>query len=309
MSRTAFIPLIGMLMLAAVPPQARGADTTTCDTLASQYEAKRAELEAPQVSAALFAAADAGCAALANRLLDAGASAAARDRTGGTALTHAARGGHEPLIRLLVTHGAEINLRNVEGSTALYVAVEQNRLRAAATLIELGADINLPGRAGVTPLAAAAYNGDLKLVDLLLAHGAEASRRDVSGKAPILYAAARGFAPVVTRLLATGIDVNAVYGNKLTLLMWAAGHANDVPVEDGVQLVGLLLDKGAAIDAKDDRGRTALMTAAGLGHEDVVDLLLRRGAGAALQDNAGKTAADLAASDTLRAKLGIAPAK
>ena len=57
---------------------------------------------------------------------------------------------------------------------------------------------------------------------------------DASGKTPILYAAARGFTPVVTRLLGTGIDVNAVYGNKLTLLMWAAGYANDVPVDDGV---------------------------------------------------------------------------
>ena len=227
----------------------------------------------------------------------------ARDRTGGSALTHAARGGHEAVVRVLLAHGAAIDLRTVEGAAPLYVAVEQNRARAAAALVEAGANVNLPGRAGVTPLAAAAYNGNLSLVDLLLVHGAEAGARDVSGKTPILYAAARGFAPIVTRLLETGIAINATYGNQLSLLMWAAGHANDVPVDDGVQLVALLLDKGAAIDAADDRGRTALMTAAALGHEEVVAFLRRRGASVTLRDKAGRTAADLAASEPIRTLL------
>ncbi len=286
-------------------PRLRPRRAPACATLAAQYEARHAELEQPQISAALFAAADNGCEALAAKVLDGGASVAARDRIGGTALSHAARGGHEALIRLMVAHGADVNLRNVEGSAPLYVAVEQNRLKAASALIDVGADVNLPGRAGVTPLAAAAYNGSGPLVELLLKHGADPSLRDVSGKTPILYAAARGFAPVVTRLLDTGIGVNATYGNQLTLLMWAAGHANDVPVDDGVHLVAMLLDKGAALDPKDDRGRTALMTAASLGHDEVVDLLLKRGANAALRDNTGKSAADLAQSDALRARLAI----
>jgi ankyrin repeat protein len=45
------------------------------------------------------------------------------------------------------------------------------------------------------------------------------------------------------------------------------------------------------------------MTAAELGHEEVVDLLLRRGADSRLKDAAGKTAAEIASSDVLRAKL------
>jgi ankyrin repeat protein len=276
--------LVTGLLLTAVPfRSAQAADSSTCDTLASQFEAKHAELG--------------------------GASTAARDRNGGTALTHAARGGHEPLVRLLVGHGAEINRHNLQGSTPLYIAVEQNRLAAASALLELGADLNLPGRGGVTPLSAAAYNGNLKLVDLLLDRGADTTVRDVSGKTAILYAAARGFGPLVTRLLATGIDVNATYGNNLTVLMWAAGYADDVPVDDGVGVVTLLLDKGAAIEAKDDRGRTALMTAASLGHDEVGAVLLQRGADRTARDRDGKTAADLATSDALRAELGGAPAR
>lgn len=310
MGRIRCLKPLAAMVLAAVPwGCALAADASTCDDLARQFETRRATLEPPQISAALFAAADNGCDALASRLLDGGASVAARDRMGGTALTHAARGGHEAVVRLLLARGAEINLRAVDGATPLFVAAEQNRVQAAEALIERGADVNLTGRAGVTPLGAAAFQGSLKLVDLLLTHGADPSSRDLSGKVPILYAAARGFKPIVTRLLATGIDVNAVYGNKLTLLMWAAGHANDVPVDDGVQVVTMLLDRGAAIDAQDDRGRTALMTAAELGHEEVVDLLLRRGAQPGVRDQAGKTAADLTSSEEIRAKLMSAPNK
>ena len=279
------------------------ADSTTCDKLASSYEARRTTLEAPQVSATLFAAAEANCATLATHLVNEGASVAARDRLGGTALPHAARAGHAPVIRLLLARGAELNIRTVEGTTPLFVAVEQNRTAAAQALVEAGADVNIPGKGAVTPLGAAAINGNSTLIDLLLERGADPALADLGGKVPIVYAAGRGFTPVVSRLLAAGTDVNARYGNRLTVLMWAAGHANDVPVDDGVQLVTMLLDRKAEVDARDDRGRTALMTAAELGHAEIVGLLLKHGADPNARDLAGKKAADLTSAEPVRALL------
>jgi ankyrin repeat protein len=123
------------------------------------------------------------------------------------------------------------------------------------------------------------------------------------GKTPILYAAARGFMPIVDRLLASGIDVNAVYGNGLTVLMWAAGHADDVPEQEGVDLVASLLSRGARLDPADNRGRTALMIAAEQGHAGVVEVLLKAGANAKLRDREGKGALDLAANDETRRAL------
>jgi len=294
------------IAVATTSQVALGAERPTCESLAAQFEARRTELAAPQVSAALFAAADNGCEALALRLLGSGASVAARDRTGGTALTHAARNGQVALVRLLVAHGSEVNQRTVQGATPLFIAVEKDQTASVAALVALGADVNLPGGAGVSPVSAAAFNGNLSVVTLLLDHHADPAVVDLSGKSPIAYAAARGHEKIVARLLAAGIDVRARYGHDLTVLMWAAGSSPDVLPSDGAKLA-VLLQEGAEVNAQDDRGRTALMMAAGLGHGETVSALLLGGADPALRDYAGKGAADLASSDIIKTELNSRP--
>ena len=65
-------------------------------------------------------------------------------------------------------------------------------------------------------------------------------------------------------------------------MMMAAG-SNDV-----ADIMTLLIDRGARLDDQDNRGRTALMIAASLGHEKAVEVLLARGADKGLRDKAGK---------------------
>ena len=104
-------------------------------------------------------------------------------------------------------------------------------------------------------------------------------------------------------LLANGIDVNALNGNDSTLLMWAAGHSKDAPEKDGLATVALVLERGAKVDAMDNRGRTALMTAAELGHAAIVKQLLAAGAQRSARDREGKSALDLADGETVKAAL------
>ena len=173
-----------------------------------------------------------------------------------------------------------------------------------AALLAKGADPNLTGRSDVSPLAAAAFRGNDRIVELLLSRGADPDHVDATGKTPLIYAAARGFALVVRRLLDAGADAKARYGNDLTVLMWAAGHEDGVGAAAAIAVVALLIAHGAAIDAADNRGRTALMIAAERGDAAVVETLIMHGADRARRDKAGKTVCDLAPPGT----AGVPPA-
>ncbi|MGO8912904.1 MAG: ankyrin repeat domain-containing protein [Bradyrhizobium sp.] len=268
-----------------------------------RFEAAKPQITAIEVSLTLFSAADGNCVALASELLDYGASIDARDRFGARPLSHAAKFGHLEMVDLLLARGAPIDARNLAGATALYFAAEGGRTSVAQRLIERGADVNLTGRSGISPVAAAAYAGNDAIVEALLANGADERMPDETGKPPIVYAAAGARLDVVKRLLARKMDVNARYPNDLTLLMWAAGPDEKVPEAQAIEVVTYLLDAGAHIDDRDDRGRTALMIAAEGGHAEIANLLLARDADPALRDKAGKRAADLTVLSSLRDRL------
>lgn len=282
---------------------AAAAKARVCQGLGQAYEQIKPTATTLEVNAALFSAADKRCDALARRLLADGASLQARDRFGAMALSQAAKAGDVEIVELFLEHGADINARNLDGSTALFLAAEAGRHTAVEALIAHGADVNLPGRSSITPIAAAAYSGDESLVHLLLDKGADANAVDATGKAAICYAAARGFPPVVRRLLDSGVDPNKRYGNDLTALMWAAGYAEEAGTQDMDEIIKLLIARGAHLDDRDNRGRTALMIAAAVGHTAAAELLIAGGADTAALDKAGKSARDLAANEELRARL------
>ena len=104
-------------------------------------------------------------------------------------------------------------------------------------------------------------------------------------------AAARGNEAALLAWLESGGQVNATRGVRdvsgVSVLMTAAGHGHE-------RLVELLLRHGAAINMQDSDGDTALMDAA-YGHERVVELLLQRGAEINLQNRKGFTALIVAA--------------
>ena len=302
--RALFLYSVAIALLGALPA-ARAADQGRCQELARQFEATKAQMSAIEISLTLFAAADANCVPLATALLDFGASVDARDRLGARPLSHAARFGNLEMVDLLLARGAPIDSRNLAGATALYFAAERGHAAVVERLIARGADVGLTGRSGISPVAAAAYAGSDVVVEALLAHGADEHVPDATGKPAIVYAAAAGRLDVLKRLLARNVDINARYPNSLTLLMWAAGADEKVEQAEVVKVVTCLLDGGAHIDDRDDRGRTALMIAAEGGRADVAALLLARGADPSLRDKAGKRAADLTVLTSLRERLMV----
>ena len=83
-----------------------------------------------------------------------------------------------------------------------------------------------------------------------------------------MVAALGGYVSVVKKLLAKGADLDNPGWNALTYA--ATGGQNDV--------VRVLLDAGANVNASGPNGTTALMMAVRGGHAATVDLLLEKGA-------------------------------
>lgn len=108
-------------------------------------------------------------------------------------------------------------------------------------------------------------------------------------------------------LLKPWVNVNATDGGGNSALTYVEGcKHHDDPTR--VELVELLVAKGAAVNFRDGNGCTALMYAARNGDTQAVNVLLRNGALANLADKEGETALMKAAAsscneETVRALL------
>ncbi|GLB45329.1 hypothetical protein LshimejAT787_2100890 [Lyophyllum shimeji] len=125
------------------------------------------------------------------------------------------------------------------------------------------------GQSGLHVVAAA---GLLSGAGWLLEAGSNANSRDSKGFTPLLYACQAEHTQMVRFLISQGASVNASYfGEDITALHFAATSGNN-------ELVDVLLEVGADIDACTRMGVTPLSLASWHGHEPIVRSLLDNGA-------------------------------
>lgn len=170
----------------------------------------------------------------------------------------------------------------------------------AARLIASGADVNTRCDKGQTALmqvlaglaAGLPVKGNLtSFVEVLLAHGLVADAKDDAGKTALMYAADGGNAPVAGLLVAKGADVNARDNGDRTALMAAAYAVSGTPEA----VVRLLIDNGADVNAVNSPFRLSpLMSAASRDNEAVARLLIQNGANTRATNLDGRTALDVA---------------
>jgi ankyrin repeat protein len=126
-------------------------------------------------------------------------------------------------------------------------------------------------------------------VSFIKAHATKADleSRDSRGATPLMHAAAFGNVEILKLLLDAGADVNARNDFDATALLWGARDPNKAR---------LLIARGADVNARSRQGRTPLMLASlGHGESSIVALMLEKGADVNVKDKRGDTALGLAA--------------
>ncbi len=302
------VKLALLACLAVAPAQAQEGRQVCLDLGAQLDRELPQQPDSLHLNNDLFVAARKGCLSELKRTLAAGASRLARDREGDTALAAAARAGRLEVVETLIAgatpqEARQLDMVDARGASPLMLAIHAGRRQVAAALLAAGAKVDAIDAMGETALAEAAFAADEDLGARLIEAHADPATVDRYGKAPICYAAARGAAKLVARLLDAGVDVNARYGHELTALMWAAGFPDNTPSDHAVATLQLLIARGAKLDLVDDRGRSALMTAAAANRGETAKALIAAGADRGLKDAQGKTALDLAPTEEMRALL------
>ncbi|KAG0467779.1 hypothetical protein HPP92_017107 [Vanilla planifolia] len=204
---------------------------------------------------------------------------------------HAAAGGQVELLRLLLKDGAAVNDKTADGRTALHLATEERHRESVAMLLAAGAraDVRTPVE-GNTPLHVAAANGDEAMASLLIAKGCAGLReaRNSSGKTAYDIAVEERQRRLFD-LLRTGDGLAAVVRRgKVDDVVRAMETGAAVDVRDGWGWTALMraafkgkLERGADVDAKTAKGRTAVEIARSHGYAGIVRILVQGGAGEA----------------------------
>jgi len=226
----------------------------------------------------LFQAIRSGDARLVQAQLRAGVDKDGAGAAGLTPLMYAVMTASEAVMRVLVEAGANVNASNPDGVTALHIAsFDAGKTRL---LIEAGANVNAATKSGETPLlVASARSGNVQAVTLLLSKGANASAKTITGLTALGGAAIFGDPALMRLLMANGAKPADTPDLARAA---AAGHC--------YECLRLALDSGASANGATQTRRSALQDAAGFGHVDMVRMLVEKGADIQAADSRGYTA-------------------
>ncbi|KAJ9642435.1 hypothetical protein H2199_004816 [Coniosporium tulheliwenetii] len=242
-------------------------------------------------------------------LLDSGSNLEVIDPYNGTVLHTTAYNGDLKAMQLLLNRGADITAKDDHGNTALHVAAHFGNQAMVEMLLEKGLQSTTrtgsKDARGSTPLHMAAEAGSEAIVKLLLDNGADhnamaehgyyASNDDNDSDtiiANFLWDEAQGsFLRQIPTEMPTLRRTNSGMKRGAYVQNWMEGSAFLLPTmsyggsplncaafRGHVDVVRMLLERGADVGSKDSTRTAALWRAAAGGHDSVVTLLLEHGA-------------------------------
>ena len=164
-------------------------------------------------------------------------------------------------VKTLIDKGMSPNQKDPRGMPILMVAIQENSVKTVDYLINVkGIDLNQANMTNETPLMFAALYGLLPEVKILVNQKEVPVNR--SGWAPLHYACTNGHLDIALFLLDKGAVVDAPSPNETTPLMMAIRAGN-------IQLVRLLLDRGADIRIRNQQGYSAIDVAELFNQEEI----------------------------------------
>jgi ankyrin repeat protein len=210
--------------------------------------------------------------------LDAGADIDGSTYPGETALCYASRYGHLDIVKLLLTRRAKVSGPDIVDP--IIFAVSMGHSEIVSRLLEEGSGPNLRDKHGTPLVATAARRGYDKIVSALVAYQADINLANKFGSTPLIEAVLGAGLPsrhtaVIAALLASGADVNhrnsydiITEGGATALILAACVNRLDI--------VEQLVQAGANVTIKDDKGRTALSHAIERGNDSIAAFLERK---------------------------------
>lgn len=190
-------------------------------------------------------------------------------------------------MSLLICLAAMPSVANAGSYEDFFQAVKVDDASAIASLIARGFDPNTVDEQGNVGLLIAVQENSMRAFAVLLkAPDINPDLPSSQGDTALMIAAYKANKPAVIALLDKGAAVNK---QGWTPLHYAAASGDN-------EIVKMLMDKSAQLDALSPNGTTPMMMAARNGHILTIKLLLDAGADASLKNQRGMTAIDFASA-------------
>jgi ankyrin repeat protein len=193
-------------------------------------------------------------------------------------ILNAAKAGDTEKIRSILSGDPSlVSASSRDGYTPLRMAAVAGHVEAAMLLLRKGAGVNARDKFEATPLHYAAITGNPEMAVLLLSHGADVNARNIYGVTPLQTAQIEKHDAIVSLL--SPREPSSLEGD-----------AHQAVREGNVERLSELLEQDPLlVNARDGGGYPVIRTAVQFGRLDVVSLLLQKGANINHRDRHGAT--------------------
>ncbi|WP_109700271.1 ankyrin repeat domain-containing protein [Chitinophaga deserti] len=199
------------------------------------------------------------------------------DNSANKRLQAAAAAGDVNAIREAIRSGARIEFRDADGRTPLMTAVYKHHTDAARELIGAGASVNAQDKILNSPFLYAGAEGMTDIVRMCMKAGADYTVYNRYGGSALIPACERGHVETVKAILEDKkFPINHINRLGWTALLEAVILGNGGKAH--IEIVQLLIDRGADLNIADKDGVTTLQHARQKRQTEIVRLLEQAGA-------------------------------